>query len=441
MSVVDVMMGKANPVPYENQADMSEIQRRNLLLQQMLKSAGTPASGVVPGSGALVVPNYAGAIGKVLESVIGVKGAENAAAEQSAITKRADETHRQATENYYKTAYEGRPMGAGPGEEMVMTKADKVAALREAAGGKDPLMRTWALKAQEERDKIAAQKEIGPLDLAKDIKNFDPNSRMLAEMIPGLRRMPDTGQVGGVGYSMDLNPDGTPKVATAPIERFGPVSPGGPGMPPSQEELNTGKVQGISGGNLSTQPAVAFNKDLAGLEVKIAGEGREKALAGFNTLQTIATAQDQIAALPDAAVGPASGVRLLYNQVVQELGGQTIPESVGVERLNSALGERMLERLRLFAPVSNSDKDEMKQIAGSSKNGKEALTQMLDLAAKITARGINSHNTFIEGLEKKEGYGDLSHLKVLQSVTGQEATKVPGAAGAPKRVSFSDLPE
>ena len=87
MPVVDVMMGRANQVPYDQQSDMSEIQRRQLLLQQMLKEAGQPTSGTVPGSGKLVLPNYAGAIGKVLESVIGVAGSQNAAEEQRKVTE------------------------------------------------------------------------------------------------------------------------------------------------------------------------------------------------------------------------------------------------------------------------------------------------------------------------------------------------------------------
>jgi hypothetical protein len=261
-----------------------------------------------------------------------------------------------------------------------------------------------------EKDRATAATSGGmmPKSVGGDVSGFTP--------------MPTQKVSDGVMATQPFLPGGDmAQMMTQAINNYKKPSEATPFLPAMQEQEGTGEVKALGGGQLAPlQPGKTFNQDLQKADIAELVKGKdegEKAMAG---LQLNANAQTLLSKIPDEQFGALGGIRVFGNQILQSLGGEPLPASVKLETLSSTLGETMLANLRLFAPVSDSDKAEMKQIAGSIGNTKAGLQAMLDLQAKILSQKVNRGNKFATSLQGQDGYpDDLTRWMTLGSRTGE----------------------
>lgn len=413
----DILMGKALGLPYETQTDQSALQRKRRLVQMMLQQAMGDTSPLID-TGAVKVANWSGPLNKIIAAYFGGKLGNDVDAEEKGLAGE-NAKRRQKEVGIFSDLMQGgvEPQGPMPdGSAMPATKPDTVAAMVHALRSGDPALQ----KVGTDWAETQAKGQITPL------KRFEAASS--GKVLPP--------SVGGDPEAMQLTPHivtdngvtgqvtpGQPGFSQPPV----PVTTfrqeaGSPGMPPVNVNELTGEKKGITGGNVTPPDGQAFNKGLQEADIKMLVEGKSNAEKAWTGLHLVGSARAQLEALPPEVFGTAAGVRVGLNQLMTTLGFPSVDSSVGLEKLGALMGERMLERLKLFAPVSNTDKDEMKLIAGSAANTKEGLESIITFAEKVLARQINTANEFASSLEKQPGYNNLDRYKSWKSVVGDTPT-------------------
>lgn len=382
-----ILMGKPAGLSYETQTDQSALQRKRRMVQMLLQQVMQP--GHMIDAGQLKVANWGDALAKVAAGIAGGRLENEVTKEEQGVSQANRERQTAASEQFLSAIQGAQPQGPMPdGSAMPQQRPNLVQAMRVAMESGSP-----ELKAIGEKMLLEQQKQNAP----------------------------KLGEVAGMGYQLMPGPDG-PQVGTAPINRFEQD----PNTPTLNRNLGTGEVRGTTYGDVTPpQPAKKFNEALQKEDVKVASEGREKSKTAWGTLQMLADAENQINSMPAKDFGLLAPAKAWINKLGASFGGTPFPEGVALEKVASLMGERLIERLRLFAPVSNSDAQRMQEIAGSTSNTKEALLAVIEYAGKIAGKYISEHNAFVEDLEKQEGYGKLDRYKAYSSVTAAPPIQLP----------------
>lgn len=157
-------------------------------------------------------------------------------------------------------------------------------------------------------------------------------------------------------------------------------------------------------GQLGTQVAQHFGKEKIDELVK----GREDAQKAIEGGQIIADMMAQTQEIPPQYFGPAAPIQQFVNQLNGIFGLKIDTNAVKAERLASLAGERMIERIRMLAPVTDDDVNRMQSIVGSPRgNTKEGLQEVLQIAMQATARKLERHNRSVRDLvEAKDANGN-----------------------------------
>lgn len=379
-------MGKPAGLSYETQTDQSALQRKRRMVQMLLQQVMQP--GHMIDAGQLKVANWGDALAKVAAGIAGGRLENEVTKEEQGVSQANRERQTAASEQFLSAIQGAQPQGPMPdGSAMPQQRPNLVQAMRVAMESGSP-----ELKAIGEKMLLEQQKQNAP----------------------------KLGESGGVGYQMTPGEHG-PQISKVPINQYAQ-----PHHPLVNTNLDTGQVQGTTMGNLTPPgPAKQFNEALQKEDVKVASEGREKSKTAWGTLQMLADAENQINSMPAKDFGLLAPAKAWINKLGASFGGTPFPEGVALEKVASLMGERLIERLRLFAPVSNSDAQRMQEIAGSTSNTKEALLAVIEYAGKIAGKYISEHNTFVEDLEKQEGYGKLDRYKAYSSVTAAPPIQLP----------------
>lgn len=384
MAVTDyqsILMGKPGALSYDTQTDQSALQRKRRIVQMLMQQALGGTNMI--DAGQVKVANWGEALAKVFQAAMAGKMDAELSGEEQKVARANQERKDVATQDFMGNLTGVSPQGPMPdGGAMEQVKPDMVAAIRSAMQSGVP-----------ELEKLAP-------DLLKEHQK---------------QQAPHWATADGVVSASRLGPDGSMSTQRQPVTQFTQS----PDMPLVNRNTATNEVRGTTFGNITPpQPAKQFNEALQKEDVKLMSEGRGKAAVAVDTLQMIADAETQLNAMKPEDFGKLAPLKMWMNQLGSSFGGSPFPEGVGLEKMTSLLGERLLERLRLFAPVSNSDAQRMEAIAGATSNTQEAIRAMLDYAAQLAQKHTMSHNEFVGRLEAQPGYGNLDRYKMPYRVTG-----------------------
>lgn len=414
----------ANPVrglPADIGTEREILAKKRRIIDALL-ARGTARMSPTIDAGAYKIANWGDAIGSIADAYFGKKGSDELDERDRAL---GEETSRRTQEGITKyladlLGSDNAPIGqdtraldesgaeGAPPVAMGAVKANPIKAIAEAMGsGLQPLqdMAKTGLAA------LVKGKTEGALDnktiFAHVAQIATPESAVLFAQTgdPRVLRFKRNIEKGADGNFADTT---EAQSGVGPVSgvgyvgpKYGPVQPGSGSMPPTQTEIQSGKTTGISGGNVT--PATKLESQIGEASVKKLESGSLEAKDAINGLQAVARAQTLIQGLDPVALGSFANLRLQANKVIQGLGGKPLPEGAKIEELNGAVGQLLLNKIRLLAPVTKEDIATMERIIGSTSNTKVALESMLDYAARVFARSIEGHNKFVEGVAGQPG--------------------------------------
>lgn len=270
----------------------------------------------------------------------------------------------------------------------------------EEAKSPEKLRKLSALLAKTADPAIAA----AALERMKDIRKTDADFRVaitrnLQNAGPGALREAGLDAAPKVHYSQDGlvrttdSPDGS--YTQEATRQLGPVEPATTGLPARQTDPLTKKTIPMAGGQLGTQTQQAFGE----AKIKELTEGKKEAQKALAGGQQITDMMARVQAIPAKNFGPQAPVQNLVHLISSALGIEVDPNMVNVEGLNALTGQRLLEQIRLLAPVSDDDAKRLAAIIGSGRtNTKEGLLEVLNIAMLANMRKLQEHNRNVDDL-------------------------------------------
>ena len=211
--------------------------------------------------------------------------------------------------------------------------------------------------------------------------------------------------------------------------QLGPVEQATPGLPARQTDRLTGKTFPMAGGQLGTQTQQAFGE----AKIKELTEGKKEAQKALVNGQQLTDMMARVQAISAKNFGPQAPVQNLVHLISSALGMEVDPNMVNMEGLNALTGQRLLEQIRLLAPVSDDDAKRLAAIIGSGRtNTKEGLLEVLNIAMLANMRKLQEHNGNVESLissakgKNLPGY-DLADTYYVENWPKDSPNYFPGA--------------
>lgn len=311
--------------------------------------------------------------------------------------RRALETTAYTDARFGTPAREGVGPPAPSGEPVPgipAMKGNYTEALKMAINATDPELRKQGY--------LDLKDAMSPKDWAQYGAQFTPESRgafTANQADPSLlRNMPTAVQHDDVIQTIQEGvPVGPPKA----MQTFGTAHINPAGIPVQASEV-TGREHAQTGGNVT--PASKREVGLAEEDIKNLGEGLKVYREGLKGIGNIAQLQTDIQGLDPDKFGTFSGFRNGVSKFVELLGGKKLSDTASMESIHSSVGNAMIAKVKVFAPVSEKEISVMQDIVGSESNTKRALERILDVAAAAIERDqLGPHRKFVESFAREPG--------------------------------------
>jgi hypothetical protein len=407
-----ILMGKPNELSYDTQTDQSSLQRKKLLIKKLMDAAMQQDSPLID-TGAFKVANWAAPLGKLVQAGFSAAALSGLDKEEADVAAKNAEIDKSAGDEYdkLKSGYtkDMNPVNFDddgnrlPGAE-VNVKGDTKAALLSAATSKSPRWQKFGIENLHDMNKEEFKADA---EARKPWTGVVDNNIVRANFPPG---------------------GGPPTTQSTPGAMFGPLTPATESQPATYQNLLTGQPHTAGTGMLKppTPPGQAFNKDISAKHADILAKGREEAIKGREGLSVIKEARETLQNIPPEYFGPTADPRIFIAKLAQNFGIKMDPRVQDLEKMNSMLGLQLIDKIRLFAPVTDTDIKIMERIVGSTSNSKKMVEEILAYTERISKSKIGVHKEFLKGLGGKEGYGDLREFDVDDSAFSSPTAAAPG---------------
>ena len=443
------------------QVQLQQLQQRQAIAAAMEKAGLATGQSPTVDAGVLKVANFGDPITKIINAFAGQNLQSGINQDQADLQKQQSAIQKQGISDYIaqRTGVDnnqpGPPTEAGVGPAPRLTAPDPYAAIKTALSSQDPLLQQMGMS-----DLASINKGIlTPSDIAAHL-----DGKFTAPSIERFFKTGDKNQLEALPDTEVVNEQVVPKGKAGDYRtRFtapGPVPNTPPGTPPGQT-ADTGKVDWAPMGNQTTINLAPHMTEAA---FKSADDAVRKGYDTYNTnisnLQNISTAQTALQDISQKQLGPLSD----YQQYANSLGakfGFNVPQAASVQALNAALGENLINVIRKFAPVSDTDAAKANAIVGSTGNIKEALSVLLNQQARSIGtsmdqyqRLVHSTSNYFANPDEGDRYRQTwfpdfnvnSAYTPLRNPQGQpnaDASALGGdqAAPQPNVKNFSDLPK
>jgi hypothetical protein len=445
----DVLTGLPGKLPYDIQTKQMSLKRKRQLFEAMQAQSLAEDPATIK-AGGIDIPNWASPIGKVAKAFFSAKELKALDKEEDDVALDYNNRVGEGTKKYLETRDGGAPVeSAGPptAEGVFpppgVSKPNPRQAIFEGfASGLQPVQEMAKLDQAEMGKNRVTSKDV----LGNDA--FTADSRKAAALL--LQQGDTEGALAVLdgkrnvkvvdGNVVDVSPveggTGAPVNAGYAGSKFGEIETG-PGGIPVQKNLASNKATGISGGNV-TPPGAQVPRHLQGVFGEELKKGYEQANKSVNALQMVANAQSVLTKIPPHKLGIASDLVLNLNKVAEAIGFKPVEATANVEAIKFSLGRNLLDYVRLLAPVTDFDYEQMKQIIGSNTNTPAAISAAMEYAAQVAARDVNKHNELVERIQKIPGWEEASAMYVPVQLSGEGALRALERPGTtqPQRLKF-----
>lgn len=393
MPLKNVNLTARNPAqPYDLQAQQMSLAQQAAIADALIAQSLQQSSPIIrTGAGNLFgsdIPNIGDPIAKVVQAIIGKKKREEANAGLNELNLETQRRTGEELDAITRRQFGGvEPSGMPPTEgqpDTMRMPSDPVGAVRLAQQATTP--RGQALGVDIRKGFISPEEGL------KAAQHFDPEALAEAMRTQNLGALVGRGKVTVEGDKAIMTRDGK-VTGVQPVDRFTDLETDPETGLPVSKSLVTNKQFPATGGNVSTTRA----KEIKDAETTFAElkKGREDYNKNTSTLSHIAQAEYELSRLPEGKLGIFSWFRNNVSKFGEAIGLEKLESTGGLEALHAALGNLTLEKVRALAPVTQTDVDMMRSIAGSESNTKRALEQILLIAAKAAARELSFHRDFV----------------------------------------------
>lgn len=393
---------------------------KRLMAQMLLRDSAQDTPALID-AGPIKISNWGAILGKAVDRYRGEKMAAEADAAEAEEAKAFDARRAAALQQFAQDTtdqtIEPGPTQDGTGRETV--KADLKRAYLNAMQSGDPGMGAVGEAGLKEWQKG----QITPTDVLSKYSELDPNSPMVRSALPGAMPSPKMGVADGKAYALQFGPQGL-QTQSAPISQFAQETVNGI-YGNRDKATNEFKAVGTSGS--VTPPAAKVRSKIDDAKIgEITDKFQEKKTRLLEGGQNLADLQTQIEKMDPTSFSWGANWKVGVNKLASMLGVSLDPKLVEqaqrIEAGNSILGERMIERIRMLAPVTEDDVQRMQKIVGDfGANTKGALEAIIAYAMSKVHQQIEQHNDAVAGVEGREGYENIDTYYI-----GNEPRDKPG---------------
>jgi hypothetical protein len=434
-----------NVTPFDFKSKMAEQEERAKLVQQLAAlGMGAGNEGPTIDAGAYKVANWSAPL-KQLAMTLAHNYAQGSLSEDR--EKLSTEYNRRlgsGIQDYLSTKMGGVPTQIGqdtraldesgaegaPPPAMMPSKPDPVRAIANAmASGIGPLQ-TLGLNDLGSM-KGLTQKDI--LELGR--QGYDLNTLVQAAQTGSIAGLKPKGEFHAVG-DMGVTTQNGEVVNKAPVNTYTPPKIDPNTNVPVQENPATGKVTGLSGGNVTpAQVANDMAKGLNGATVKQLEEGYKTATSAKESISNLANIEANMRGLDPAKFGTGADFRNNVMKLGQIFGANQSQQTAMMENLQQGFGNLVLENARKLAPVTKEDIGQLQQILGSASTTKQAMEQTVQYLIKVNARSLTQHTEFVNSMKGMPGvdedFGGFQRRWIPQVMAQGESLQSPGAPQQP----------
>jgi hypothetical protein len=392
----NVNLMKPNPAqPVDLQTQQMLLAQQSAIAQALIAKSMEDSSPIIHTGGgnpfARDIPNFQDPVARVTQAMMGARQRDEANRGQAALN---EELQRRSTGEQQSI------LGARFGQlEPPNTAVDDEGNVNPPVQGKGSILRALQLATNATTPAgkgMMAEMLKGLLsneEAYKGMQNFDPATVQKALQTQDLGDVKPAVQVKEYEGAARPYQGGVPIGPATAINTFtnpevNPVT----GLPLSKSEV-TNKPTALTGGNVT--PARA--KDIKEAEATI--EELKKGMEGYRkdvaTMSNIAQAEYELSKAPENALGIASWFRNNLSKAAELIGLEKTGAVPTLEKLHQALGNLTIDKVRLLAPVSDSDFAKLQNILGTESNTKRALEGMMQIMATATARNMGLHRDFV----------------------------------------------
>lgn len=399
-------MGPNAQQPFDLATQQAQLKiAQDLAMQLIQQGQGEHKTGFMTGEGPLAryVPDIGGIIGRAVNSYQGNKALGDVQKQQGDLATEASRRD-SATGEAYFNARMGTPgteqTGSGGEGATAGVKPDIVKAIRIAM---DSGLPKWQETGRNDTKELPSG-----LDRLKYAKDYDPRTVDALFRDPNATLQP--AKKFEVHDNMGISSQGGEFIDSKPVQKFDDVGEVAPGIA-GQVSKDTNKATFAP---VNVVPA-SFEKALNDANIKKLEKDTPEYIANQDKIMNIRQIKSDMAALPDKNFGAIAGFRNTLNKITELLApGNALPETSGIEAVQSQAGKLMLGDVRALAPVTEEDVKIIRSIVGSEGMTKRGLGHVMEVLEAATQRALNRHGKFVEDMQStlpknvdKEAFGRM----------------------------------
>lgn len=438
------LMGPNPAQPFDMQAEQARLQIAQQLAQALLTGSLTDSSPTVD-AGGVKMANIAEPIGKLFQGRAANAMLQDTLQKQAGLSREYQAGLSKDLQGYMALR-RGTPDsvvgGSAPADEL---GGGPPAIARGKPGDVAAAISSLLASRYPEAQKMG-EKQVGELPTSKDFltagDKYDPAGMAAYQASLNPADLAGRGQV-------QLTQQGA-VVPTRDGQVSGPITPSQTYSPPAlnqdtgllmQRSNLTGQEAAFSGGN--TTPANSFQNLQAAQITKQLETGRASYIDSIGKLGDIGQIQRTIESVPGSSFGSLGETRQAVNKFLGMLTGEVPDNNANIDVLQARLGSILTngDTLRKFAPVSNTDIDQIKATVGSLGMTKPALLQVMKTLESATTRSMQQHEDFVKAAgEQYPGLVNPQMWIPNFSTASQNPVGAPAAPPTPTPSGWSIKP-